>query len=78
MAHPEWVSSADTDPDQALKTRRAFLERYADAYRIQLDKFLRAAGGEEIALPSGYDGLRALEIANAAQQSHATATPIRV
>ena len=55
-----------------------FLERYADAYRIQLDKFLRAAGGEDIALPSGHDGLRALEIAEAAQKSHAEGTPISV
>jgi myo-inositol 2-dehydrogenase/D-chiro-inositol 1-dehydrogenase len=55
-----------------------FLERYADAYRIQLDKFLRAAGGEDIALPSGDDGLRALEIADAAQRSHAEGTPIAV
>jgi myo-inositol 2-dehydrogenase/D-chiro-inositol 1-dehydrogenase len=55
-----------------------FLERYADAYRIQLDKFLRAAGGEDIALPSGHDGLRALEIADAAQKSHAEGTPIAV
>ena len=55
-----------------------FLERYADAYRIQLDKFLRAAGGEDIALPGGHDGLRALEIADAAQKSHAEGTPIAV
>jgi len=55
-----------------------FLERYADAYRIQLDKFLRAAGGEDIALPSGHDGLRALVIADAAQKSHSEGTPIAV
>lgn len=48
-----------------------FLERYADAYRIQLDRFVRAAGGEAVSLPSGSDGLRALEIADAAQRSHA-------
>jgi glyoxylase-like metal-dependent hydrolase (beta-lactamase superfamily II) len=29
-AHPEWGSSADVDPEAALRTRRAFLERYAD------------------------------------------------
>jgi glyoxylase-like metal-dependent hydrolase (beta-lactamase superfamily II) len=29
-AHPDWVSSADVDPAQAEKTRRAFLEKYAD------------------------------------------------
>jgi glyoxylase-like metal-dependent hydrolase (beta-lactamase superfamily II) len=29
-AHPDWGSSADVDAEQAEKTRRAFLERYAD------------------------------------------------
>ncbi len=29
MARPEWASSFDYDADQARKTRRAFLERYA-------------------------------------------------
>ncbi len=55
-----------------------FLERYADAYRIQLDKFLRAVGGEDVELPDGNDGLRALQIADAAQKSHAEGTPIAV
>lgn len=46
-----------------------FLERYADAYRIQLDRFVRAASGEDIRLPSGADGLMALRLADAAQES---------
>jgi len=29
-AHPEWGSSADVAPEQAERTRRDFLERYAD------------------------------------------------
>jgi glyoxylase-like metal-dependent hydrolase (beta-lactamase superfamily II) len=29
-AHPDWGSSADVDPDAALRTRRDFLKRYAD------------------------------------------------
>lgn len=29
-AHPEWPSSADSDPHQAERTRREFLARYAD------------------------------------------------
>jgi myo-inositol 2-dehydrogenase/D-chiro-inositol 1-dehydrogenase len=55
-----------------------FLERYADAYRIQLDKFLRAVRGEDIDLPGGDDGLRALQLADAAQQSSETGRPIAV
>ena len=46
-----------------------FLERYADAYRIQLDKFLRAVAGENIDLPGADDGVRALVLADAAQES---------
>ena len=53
-----------------------FLERYADAYRIQLDRFLRAVNGERIALPGGDDGLRALQIADAAQRSSETGVPV--
>ena len=30
FAHPEWGSSADTDPAQADRTRKAFMARYAD------------------------------------------------
>lgn len=55
-----------------------FLERYADAYRIQLDKFLRAVSGEKIALPTGRDGLRALQIADAAQQSHESGKVMKI
>jgi len=55
-----------------------FLERYSDAYRIQLDKFLRAAGGENLDLPGGTDGLRALQLADAAQQSLESGLPVSV
>jgi myo-inositol 2-dehydrogenase/D-chiro-inositol 1-dehydrogenase len=55
-----------------------FLERYADAYRLQLDKFLAAVNGEEIRLPQGPDGLRALEIADAAQRSADSGSPAPV
>jgi myo-inositol 2-dehydrogenase/D-chiro-inositol 1-dehydrogenase len=71
----------ETASDSGYTRERAlpfFLERYADAYRIQLDKFLRAAAGEEISLPDGRDGLRALQIAEAAQKSHDEGNPIAV
>ena len=55
-----------------------FLERYADAYRIQLDKFLRAVNGESVDLPDGTDGLRALILADCAQKSLEAGTPIAV
>lgn len=54
-----------------------FLERYADAYRIQLDRFLRAASGDALSVPDGADGLSALQLADAAQESLETARPVR-
>lgn len=53
-----------------------FLERYADAYRIQLDRFIRAANGENVSLPGGEDGLMALKLADAAQKSLDTGQPV--
>ena len=55
-----------------------FLERYADAYRIQLDKFLRAVNGERLDLPGGNDGLRALQLADAAQRASDEGHPVAV
>jgi myo-inositol 2-dehydrogenase/D-chiro-inositol 1-dehydrogenase len=43
-----------------------FLERYAAAYRAELDAFVRAVRGDGPASPDGEDGLRALLLANAA------------
>ena len=43
-----------------------FIERYADAYRLQLDAFARAASGEAAPSPSFEDGRRALVLAEAA------------
>jgi myo-inositol 2-dehydrogenase/D-chiro-inositol 1-dehydrogenase len=55
-----------------------FLERYADAYRLQLDKFLRVVGGESIGIPDGSDGLRALVLADAAQESSEQGRPVSI
>lgn len=43
-----------------------FLERYAAAYRAELDAFIAAINGGGIAYPNGEDGLRALLLADAA------------
>ena len=53
-----------------------FLERYADAYRLQMDRFLRSVNGEQIDIPQGLDGLRALQIADAAQMAHDSGRPV--
>jgi myo-inositol 2-dehydrogenase/D-chiro-inositol 1-dehydrogenase len=53
-----------------------FLERYAAAYRIELDEFLKALRGEPANLAGGDDGLRALLLADAAQRSLETGAPV--
>jgi myo-inositol 2-dehydrogenase/D-chiro-inositol 1-dehydrogenase len=49
-----------------------FLERYAAAYRAELDAFVQAVRGERPARPDGEDGLRALLLANAAVEAAST------
>lgn len=46
-----------------------FLERYAEAYRLELDAFLDAISGSPSTLASAEDGLRALLLAEAAERS---------
>jgi len=49
-----------------------FLERYAAAYRAELDAFVAAVEGRKAAKPDGDDGLKALLLADAATESAAT------
>jgi myo-inositol 2-dehydrogenase/D-chiro-inositol 1-dehydrogenase len=58
------ASGYATDPAMPF-----FLERYADAYRLELDAFVRRLRGEKADIVSGADGLRALEIAEACDRS---------
>lgn len=52
-----------------------FLERYAEAYRLEMDHFAAMLRGE--APEVGFaDGVRALELAEAAARSHATTRPV--
>lgn len=46
-----------------------FLERYRDAYRLEMDEFIRAAAGGAAELAGGRDAVRALELAEAAERS---------
>ncbi|HEX5789320.1 MAG TPA: inositol 2-dehydrogenase [Woeseiaceae bacterium] len=46
-----------------------FLERYEVAYRREIDDFVRALSGETHALAGAVDGVRALELADAAEAS---------
>jgi myo-inositol 2-dehydrogenase / D-chiro-inositol 1-dehydrogenase len=52
-----------------------FLERYAEAYRLEMDHFAAVLRGEAPAVGFA-DGIRALELAEAAGRSHATGRPV--
>jgi len=55
-----------------------FLERYADAYRLELDAFVRRLHGEPADIVSGADGIRALELADAADRSMRTGSIVKL
>jgi myo-inositol 2-dehydrogenase/D-chiro-inositol 1-dehydrogenase len=73
--HVEHASAAGFTTEPALPF---FLERYAEAYRRELVDFVRACAGEPVELATALDGLRALELADAAQRSHETRQPVRI
>ena len=62
-----------TDPVQNF-----FLERYAAAYRAELDAFIAAVTGGGAPSPSGEDGLKAQVLADAATESARKGTSVRV
>jgi len=55
-----------------------FLERYADAYRLELDAFIASVLDEVPLTPSGEDGLRAQLLADAATEAAKTGRPVRL
>ncbi|WP_428696439.1 inositol 2-dehydrogenase [Stappia sp.] len=55
-----------------------FLERYARAYRLQLDAFVACARGEAAPSPDGFDGLKAQRLADAATLAAQSGQPIRL
>jgi len=55
-----------------------FLERYADAYRLELQEFAKAARGEPNRAPGFEDGRSALVLADAAEESARTGRTVRV
>ena len=55
-----------------------FLERYAEAYKVELDSFITAIEGGKAPAPTGEDGRRALVLADAATQSLKTGAPVKV
>jgi myo-inositol 2-dehydrogenase/D-chiro-inositol 1-dehydrogenase len=55
-----------------------FLERYADAYRLEIEAFVKAVNSGKQPSPSGHDGLMAQRLADAATKAWTTGKPVRV
>jgi myo-inositol 2-dehydrogenase/D-chiro-inositol 1-dehydrogenase len=55
-----------------------FLERYAEAYRRELDAFITAVAAGRAPQPSGEDGLKALLLADAATRSAQTGETVKL
>ena len=55
-----------------------FMDRYADAFRFQIEAFCALVRGRDVTYPDGIDGLAALAIADAAVQSLETGRTVAV
>ncbi|SFI79828.1 myo-inositol 2-dehydrogenase / D-chiro-inositol 1-dehydrogenase [Bosea sp. OK403] len=76
--HETTVESATVAGFRADPVQNFFLERYAAAYRAELEAFIAACRGGTAARPSGLDGLKAQILADAATESARTGKPVAV
>jgi len=76
--HATTVTRADAGGFTSDPALHFFLERYAEAYRAELDAFVTAVADGKSASPSGEDGLKAQRLADAATISAASGQTIRV
>jgi myo-inositol 2-dehydrogenase/D-chiro-inositol 1-dehydrogenase len=72
------VEKADASAVSADKPLYFFLERYADAYRAELDAFVTALRKKKPMPVGAEDGRQALVLAEAALKSHRTGKPVKV
>jgi myo-inositol 2-dehydrogenase/D-chiro-inositol 1-dehydrogenase len=75
---PTTVELADANAVAADKPLHFFLERYADAYRIELNAFLDAVATKTPMPVGAEDGRQALVLADAALESLHTGRPVKV
>jgi myo-inositol 2-dehydrogenase/D-chiro-inositol 1-dehydrogenase len=76
--HRTTVEQAGAQGITADPVQDFFLERYADAYRLELDAFVSGIERGVAMTPSGQDGLRAQRLADAAALSLAEGRPVRL
>ncbi|MEO4001065.1 inositol 2-dehydrogenase [Mesorhizobium sp. CAU 1732] len=67
------ISGVTADPVQNF-----FLERYAAAYRAEVEAFIDAVETGTAPSPSGFDGLKAQELADAATEACFSGRPVRL
>ena len=76
--HETTVSFAGSAGIVADKVQHFFLERYAAAYRHEVETFIDAVVGGKKLSPSGHDGLQAQLLADAATESSQTGKPVKI
>jgi myo-inositol 2-dehydrogenase/D-chiro-inositol 1-dehydrogenase len=76
--HATTVTHADSKGYATDPALPFFLERYAEAYRAELDAFVSGVLDNASMAPTGEDGLRAQLLADAATQASQTGQPVRV
>lgn len=76
--HNHTVTLANSDGYRAAPLLNFFMERYSDAYRSELQSFVKALESGAAMSPSGLDGLKALELADAAVKSIQTGQEVKV
>jgi myo-inositol 2-dehydrogenase/D-chiro-inositol 1-dehydrogenase len=72
------VSFAGDDGIVSDKPLHFFLERYAEAYRRELDHFIGAIASGAAPLVGGSDGVKALALADAGLESFRTGRAVRI
>jgi len=76
--HPTTVEKATGDGFASDPTLHFFLERYAAAYRAEMDTFVAGVTQGKPLAPTGEDGLKALILADAAEESAKSGRSVRV
>jgi myo-inositol 2-dehydrogenase/D-chiro-inositol 1-dehydrogenase len=76
--HPTTVEKANADGFNSDPVLPFFLERYAAAYRAEMDTFVMGVLEGKPLAPTGEDGLKALILADAADESAKTGQTVRI
>ncbi|WP_342664250.1 inositol 2-dehydrogenase [Kiloniella laminariae] len=74
--HETTVEVATSEGFRADPVQHFFLERYSAAYRDELNAFIDVVEAKNAPAPSGYDGLMAQVLADAATESLKTGLPV--